>query len=214
MALSITNYRSQLQAILGKRGYATAELDAWINMGYQDLAGVVDFPELEETSTVNTAGNTQSISAPPNVLVIQLLKDETSDVALQWLAKPELFRRKISPEGAPKYWTRQGDLIYLSPVPDGVYAIRVFFKQAPADLGTGSSSSVFPDVWDPVILQLAAHYALMGTGQEQRGAAFLSRAVTYIQSHITEDDLRGHEIGLDASIANLTNRLETLRGGS
>jgi len=127
------------------------------------------------------------------------------------------MRREITPTAAPLNWTREGNLIYLHPVPNGVYALSQFIKTPPTILSSSSATSVFIATWDNAILTLAVHHALLALGEEQRATVWLSRAVSYIGSKITEADLHIGSAGLGASLStgfqNLQARLAAAQLG-
>ena len=200
--LSLANYRTDLQSALGDRGIANSRLDRWVNFGYLDLAGAVPFEILSNDESVNTVGSVQTITAPTNTLIIQFIKDTTSDNLLGWVPKNELLRRSITPTGVPTVWSRHKGLIYLSPVPNGVFALLIGTTEPPAALSSTGDLSVFPDTWDPAIFMLSVHHALLALGEEQRSTAWLGRAITYIQSRLTEQDLQANAAGLGASLPN------------
>jgi hypothetical protein len=214
--MTLDDFRTDVQSALGDRGFDNPRLDRWINYGYHDLAGSVDFEVLDDDETTATVDATQTIASPANSMVVKLIRNNTSDNLLGWVPKAELMRRSVTITSEPKNWTRHKDLIYLSPVPDGVYSLFVVFKTPPARFTTAVDVSVFPDIWDPAIFQLSVHHALLALGDEQRSVAWLSRAITYIQTRITEADLHAEASGLGASLppsgANLQKRLASMQG--
>jgi len=215
--MTLDDYRTDVQSALGDRGFGNEKLDRWINYGYHDLAGSVDFEVLDDDETPATVAGTQTIDAPDNSMIVKLVRDTTSDNLLGWIPKAELFRRSTVTQGPPTSWTRHKDLIYLSPVPDAIYTLFVIFKTPPARFTVSTAVSVFPDIWDPAIFFLSVHHGLLAVGDEQRSAAWLSRAVTYIQTRMTEVDLHAEASGLGASLpskgAALQSRLQGLQGG-
>lgn len=215
--LTLANFRTDVQGALGDRGISSSKLDRWINFGYLDLAGAVEFEVLTNDENVNTVDAIQFITAPTNTLIIQFLKDTTSDNLLEWVPKSELFRRAITPKGQPLFWTRHKGLIYLHPVPDKAYTLFISTLEPPAALSSVSDVSLFPDTWDPAIFMLSVHHALLAIGEETRSSAWLARAITYIQSRMTEQDMQTDAAGLGASIPNsgmvaLQSRLQQAQG--
>jgi len=77
--LTLANYRTEVQSALGDRGIGNTRLDQWINFGYLDLAGSVDFAVLDSNSSVNTINATQTIAVASDAAVIKFIKDTTSD---------------------------------------------------------------------------------------------------------------------------------------
>jgi len=215
--MTLADFETDLQSALGDRGILNARLDRWINAGYYDLAGAVEFEILSNDESVNTVNATQTITAPTNTLIIQYIKDTTSDNLLGWVPKGELLRKAITPTGQPLYWSRHKLNIILAPVPDGVYALSIYTLEPPTVL-TGTAVTLFPETWDQAVFLLAGHNALLALGDEQRSAAWLGRGITYIQSRMTEQDIQANASGLGASLsgggmAGLQARLAGLQGG-
>lgn len=216
--LTLSDYRTDLQTALGDKGIVDSRLDRWINAAYLDLAGSVNFEILDADATVPTVASTASVTAPADSLVIELVRDTTSDRLLAWIPKAEYFARSAATEGEPLNWTRHGDDIYLHPIPDAIYSLFIPYKKSPDILATDAATSIFPAIWDHAIFLLSVHHATLVLGDEQRAAAWLSRAIVYIQSRMTEDDLHSGAPGLGASLPNglkgLTDRLQTLQGAA
>ena len=198
--MTLDDFRTDLQSALGDRGFENPRLDRWINHGYLDLAGSVDFEVLNTDASIDTVAATQTIDTPSGAMIVQLVRDQDNDNLLGWVPKVEFFRRSASVSGKPTHWTRHGDLIYLYPIPDDAYEMWVPYKAAPELLAATLDVSVLPDIWDLAIFYLSAHHALVALGDEQRAASWFSRAVLYIQSRMTETDLHATAAGLGASL--------------
>lgn len=216
--LTLAEFRTDIQSALGDLSFDSARVDRWVNFGYLDLASSVDFEILDEDSTTPTVASTDNIAAPSNNLIIKLVKDITNDQMLEWVPKAEYFRRASTPTGTPTCWTRHKDEIKLNPVPSEVVSLFVVYKTPPTALSADGDLSVFADAWDPAIFLLAVHHALLALGREQRSITWLTRAITYIQTRITEADFHSSSPGLGASlpqgIEQLTRRLQYLQGAS
>jgi len=216
--MTLADFRTDLQSALGERGFASARLDRWINFGYVDLTGAVAFEVLANDEGIATVDSQNYITAPTNTLVITNVRDSTNDILLGWIPKSEYLRRPQTGTGEPTHWTRHAGKILLHPVPDGAYTLDVYTIEPPAVMSIGTAVSVLPDTWDPAIFQLAVHHALLALGDEQRSAAWLSRAITYIGSRLTEADFAQGARGLEASIPQgmeaLGARLQDMQGAS
>jgi hypothetical protein len=216
--MTLADFREDLQSALGERGYANARLDRWINFGYLDLTGAVEFEVLADDEEIDTANGQNYIATPDNALIVTAVRDNDNDNILAWIPKTEYLRRLQATSGDPTHWTRHKDTILLHPVPDAVIALGVYTIEPPAILALVSDTTVLPDTWDPAVFQLSVHHALLATADEQRAVAWLSRAIAYIGSRITESDYHGSREGLGASIPRgmeaLQARLEQLQGAS
>ena len=209
--MTLANFRTDVQSALGDKGIGNSRLDRWINFGYHDLGGSVDFEILEKDTTTATVSGTQTIAVPTDTEIIRLIKDTTNDTLLGWLQKAEMFRRAITPTATPTHWSRHGGLIYLHPVPNAIINMFIVHKEAPVILSSSGAKTVLADIWDPAVFLLAVHHGLLALGEEQRSASWLGRAISYIQSKVTEQDIQAVTPGLDPSLpiglSALQNRL-------
>ena len=87
----------------------------------------------------------------------------------------------------------------------------IVHKEAPVILSSSGAKTVLADIWDPAVFLLAVHHGLLALGEEQRSASWLGRAISYIQSKVTEQDIQAVTPGLDPSLpiglSALQNRL-------
>ena len=214
--MTLADYRTDLQSALGDKGIDNSRMDRWINFGYHDLAGSVDFEVTDQDETVATVQSTQTIAVPTGTEIVKLIKDTSNDALLGWIPKAEMFRRAVTPTGPPTHWSRHGNLIYFHPVPNAVINMFIIHKLAPDRMTNVADVSVFSDIWDPAIFLLTVHHGLLALGEDQRSASWLGRAISYIQTRMTEVDMHSQASGLGASIPtgmeSLQNRLGSMGG--
>jgi hypothetical protein len=201
--LTLQNFRDDLQGALGNLQYGDSELDRWINMAYLDLASSVDFEVFDGDTPRATVDGQNYVLCPANVLIVRLVRDETTDYLLGWVRKAEYYRKSQSAQGPPRKWTRHGNKVMLHPVPDAVYNILLVTKLSPTPLTLPAHITEIPPVWDSAVQTLSMYYALGARGQEARAESWLRRTVVYVQSRITEEGLEANLDGLGASKAIL-----------
>lgn len=204
-ALDLSDFRGELDLIFGDRSITNEEtiFNRWINFGYLEITGALDFEELEEhDDTITTSASDDEYGAPTDALAIKLIKDLTNDQTLEWVSKPDLFRRPVGGEGEPLYWTRHKGDIYLRPTPDGAYNLRIFYKKSPTLLSGNGDQTVLQDMWDQAIVYFSASHGFMMLGEEQRGVAWYNRGVRYSQSRMTEQKFQEGTIGLKMAQAD------------
>lgn len=214
---TFAEFKSDVAKALGKTelidgGTEEANVGRYVNYAYDDICSSVDFEVLDETASVSTASGTASVAAPDDALAIKVVRDTSADTVLGWLPKSEFYRRSAA-SGVATHWTRQENLILLNPTPNSIRALVVVFKKSPTPL-SGSSASVLPRIWDPVIFMLGVQYALLGYGDEQRAAAWHARAGLYIATRLTESDLQNTERGLGASFPLGIKQMLELQAGA
>lgn len=199
--MTLDNFRTDLQSALGDRGIVNERLDRWINFGYLDICGSIDFEVLDEedtTQSISTGANTANV--PAGALIVKLVKDTTNDNLLGWIPKPEFHRLSASATGAPTKWTRHKNQIFVHPKPTATTAIRIIYKKPPTRLINATDVTVLPDVWDAAVFMLAVSYGMLALGEEQRAGVWLQRVVHYIQTRMTEERMHSGESGLGLSL--------------
>lgn len=201
--LTGSEFSDDLQLMLGNRGFTPIQLLRWLNFGYFDVAGAIDFPELDLSTSPSLALNGNALPVPADAMVIKVIKDVTADVKLNWLPLDEFMRPKVS-SGQPIYWTRDGSTIHFRPslgkiVPAAPHSITIYYKKEPVAITSGTRS-VFARTWDVAILKLAGSHALYSLGEEARGAALYNAAIAYMQTRLTEENLNALYRGLEPSL--------------
>jgi hypothetical protein len=198
--MTLENFRDDLESAMGDRGIGELRLARWVNFGYIDISGAIEFEMLETTSQFTTSNGNRSIPVPSNVMIVKGVRDRSNDRLLGWIQKNEYFRRSSLSTGQPTQWSRHGNEILLYPVPDGGYSIDVMYQTFPTLLINDSDTTILPNMWDVAVHQLSVYYGLQTVGEEQRASLWYNRAVNYIQSRMTEDIHRATTAGL--SLAN------------
>jgi len=193
--LTLADFRTEIQSSTGNRGIDNARLDRWINFGYLDLAGAIKFASLDDKIVIPTVASQANYAITGSPLLIRFVVDATSNLLLGWHTPVEYFRVKDAVTGTAAKWTREKDEIFIHPVPAGVVSLEVYVKEEPVLLIATGDVTVLPATWDNAIFLLSTHHALLALGEEQRAAAWFNRAITYIQSRISEDQLEANNLG-------------------
>lgn len=217
---TLEEFHTDLQGSLGNKGIVGDRLTRWVNSAYFELTGAIDFEILEATAEVATVAAQQAVAIPntdSTTVVVKHVRDNTSDNKLGWLDKAELLRKKRTPTATPLYWTRHAATILLHPVPDDIFALELYLKKDPTPLADTSSKTIIPASWDQAIQLLATHYGLLATGDEQRAMVWLNRAIAYLQTRTTEEDIHASTTGLSGSqpggVQALIQKLQMQAGG-
>jgi len=187
--LTLVDFRDELDITFGERGIEEPTLNRWIHFAYLDLCSSVDFEILDEEDSFSTVSGTRAYNDPADeYMLIKHIRDTTSDFGLSWIPKEDFFRLTAADTGQPKRWTLHKDKIYFYPKPDAAYALKVIYKKVP-DVLDEADVTVLPPQWDQAISMFAVHYGYMAMGEENRGIAWYNRAVSYIQTRMTEGDM-------------------------
>lgn len=200
--MALSDFRTEVQSALGNRDFSDARLDRWINFGYLDLVGAIDFEELISTTPLNTQIGLTSYTIPvDDVRLIQLIQDNTNQNLLQFINKAEFYRLDLVTQGTPIKWTRVGDLISLNPTPSAIVQLTIVYARDADRLINVGDVTVLPDTWDAAVVLLATYHGLLAIGQEQRATQWFARAVNYIQSRVTQEEAFVRTPGLGLTYA-------------
>lgn len=196
--MSLFDFRGDVQAALGERGFSDARLNRWINFGYLDLTGAVQFEELNKFSILATVIGQREYATPARVRLLQSVARDGGDL-LDFVDRTEFFRLVLA-NGTAVRWTRIGTQILLHPTPDSVENLTQLFTEFPALLAADADVTVIPTTWDAAVFLLAVHHGFLAIGEDDRALAWLSRAVQYIRARVTDDELFVKETGLGLAL--------------
>lgn len=195
-ALQLSEFRDQLEVTFGERGLSSTILNQWVNFGYLELVTGLDFEILDNEFTFNTAVGDRDYTGPTDPLVIKFLRNETQDETLTWVPKEEFFRLPSATNGTPKRWTRHLDEIFVYPKPTAIESMLAVYKDEPTELSNDTDVTVIPATWDQAIINLSTSHGYMVVGEENRAVVWYQKAVNYINSRMSEDNLSRGTAGL------------------
>lgn len=205
--LTFRQFKDKLNDAIGNPGILDTDLGDYVNLGYLDLTGAVKFEVCTGENEVTTVDDQNYVDVPAETLGIILVKDLDNDILLGKIDKLEYYRRE-SISGEPTRYAWSGSKILLTPVPDDTYDLLILTNTSPTPLAEDNDESVLPSIWDLAIHFLSIHNALLNRGQAARSAAYLARAISYISSRITEQDLE-----ILPGLEGLQKRLSELQKG-
>jgi hypothetical protein len=180
--MTLANFKTELDSILGARGTVTARLTTWTNLGYFDAAGAVDFRETEATTSVNTAAADFDYAVPAGWIEMFGVYDSVAKFAPREVDIVEFNRQDRTLVGPPKLWARHAGLFYLHPTPNDTRALVLFGRAEPVALAADGDLTVLQRTWDAAVLMLAASYGFHHLNEEARAITWYNRAIQYMQS--------------------------------
>lgn len=165
-------------------------LGEWTNLGYFEVAGAVDFPELDVTKMVNTVIGANAYALPAGLVQIQTVYDSVAKYGLRRVEKAELFRQDLAEPGAPKIWTRHGASLYIHPTPTTIRSLSLIGRSEPDQMVADADKTILPKTWDAAIKLLAVCYALWDLNEDARATTWYNRALNYMQSRLIEGQMQ------------------------
>lgn len=216
--MELSDFRDELDAILGDRVDDNDRLDRWVNFGYLDLSGALDFDELNDLHDLNVQSGTADYDVPDSTRLIKAVVDNDEGEYLDYVDPTEYFRLDRSVSGDALRWTRFANKIRLHPTPSSNADFLVLRKIDPTLLDGDTDTTVIPATWDTAVHILSVYHGLLALDErETKVNSWLSRAITYIQTRATQEEMFAKESGLGLSFAlPLEKRLSLLQqtGGS
>lgn len=195
-ALSLADFEDDLNIALGDREEAQAHLKRWVNFAYLDLCTGVDFEILDDEHDFNSAVATRSYTGPTTPLAIKIVFNVAQNMGLDFTPKEEYFRLDGSLTGTPELWTLHMGDIYVHPTPIAAEAFKAIYKKTPDLLSAPGDTTILQAGWDPAVSMLASYYGFMALGEEQRGVVWYNRAISYVNSRMSEDKIYMGQPGL------------------
>ena len=204
--LTLGDFQDELATMLSVKGEGpprgNRRLDRYINMGYLELTGTMDFNALFKIQTIATVADTKTYTLATSLQSVRAVIDTTNTYNLRRVTIENFFRLDPSNTGQPQRWARAAGLLYLWPVPDAVYSIDVMHNVEPTVLVADGDKTVLNSVWDQAILLFAGKAASMVDGDGDKVELFLSLARTYVQSRISdaEADHASQSVGVTVAL--------------
>ena len=173
MAIDLSVLRTELRIHLGYETTDTEELsdgdaDLLLNRAFWELLNKFNFREEECSVEFTIADGEDFISLPTLFESLRTLEIKNADTN-KWtpLVRADIkeFTRvandDTSAKGAPENYFREGTGIRLyssaGGAPDATYTLRIKYRVTLADLATGNTTLVIPDVWHELVL-LGGHW--------------------------------------------------------
>lgn len=183
-------------------GFVTdVELKRWINRAHYDLIEVAGI-ESATSQSITTASGTESYALATDVgLVEQVELVDTANATLFTLLRPlSIERRDTEGKGKPAgYYVLEGKL-YVVPLPDDVYTLRVWYTRAGVTLVNDADVPIIPARYHDLLTLFAVSQA------KRKGDD--PAYVTYIQDYVAGREgmvayLRARGVSADHRIVDL-----------
>ncbi len=136
-----------------------------LNQSYLEIASAVNFPELDESTTITTSSGTAEYevgSDADNIIYINDIVDTTNGIQLREINRYQYdqYTQSSSSSGTPVYWLMTGvgsnsrKQITFFPTPSGAASVVVHYRKKPDDLELSPSPTtpILPQAWDDSLL--------------------------------------------------------------
>lgn len=183
--LTLADFRTRLQRIIGNRGLANPELDSYINLGYSTLAGLVEFENHKVCAIFNTTVGVYRYQPPTRMLGIIALVDNTTPRRLRKIdLRNFAAMERDTPSGTqhrgqPRVWSRRRGAIMLWPTPDAVYQIEAYYYEDFISLSDAAHVTQAAGTWDWAVICFASYIAFAELGEDERSESWYDKGVRY-----------------------------------
>ncbi len=208
MAIDLTVLRTELRVHLGlasddETGLPDDDADLLLNRAFWELLNKFNFRE-EECSVEFTVDQAEDFISLPTLFESIRSLSRLDSVSNQWIPLDRIGLRQFEEksnddsdnQGEPIEYFREGVGIRLLSSsgggPDTTYTLRIKYRVTLADLATGNTTLVIPDVW---------HELVMYGG--------LWRAWHRKKDYISAREIRKHQVGLISSTVPVEAKEET-----
>jgi hypothetical protein len=144
-----------------------------VNEALQAITAEADWPWLELDTTFTTVAGTDTYTPPADWTDTRVLGIDGQD-AMEWRPLAEILEEPTTHRGMPSRYTVSGEKLILRPVPDGAYTVRHHYVKNEQTLVTDADVPLMPTQFRYAVAALAAHLALMRSGDTARAASQLA----------------------------------------
>ena len=160
-----------------------------LNEAYTDIWDQHRFYANRGSTDQPTIAATGSVTLPADVDTILNVADTTNHVRLTKMDRDQYVALDQSTAtGKPTRYYREGTTLYLDPVPDGIYTIRVRYKKQITELAAAGDLPAIPTSWHNGITLLARYKHFETEGNWQMAQAAWSIWQNWIDTKSDEID--------------------------
>ena len=153
-----------------------AEINDWLNFANSDLtiaAGI----EATSSQSIATVNGTESYPLASDVgLVEQVELVNNADPTTFTILSPISLSDRVDGKGSPVGWYVIGSNLYLAPLPDAAYTLRVWYSRVGVTLVADSDTPIIPSQYH-ILLKL---YAISQAKRKGDDPAYQ----TYLQDYV------------------------------
>lgn len=184
---TLDEFRDDVAGATGASDLSAATLTRFVNYAYQEIIAAVDFHELVEEDTLTFAAETRDAEIDSDSSIIDAVLVEPYK-RLEWRDIQDLNSRDPLVEDDPQFFSRIGNSLRVWPTPAEELSVRVTQRKVPANLSANADVTALPATWDLGLYYLAVSHTYFRIGNENQGAVWYNRAISYLSSVVTDED--------------------------
>lgn len=203
-------------------------LDRICNAAYREIGSKYPFNETRCVKSFNTAVGTNRFDVPQDLAVLYRLWDDSNKCKLKKKGVRFIASgRKNELPGKPKYYTRIRDYIQLTPTPDDIYTLMIYYLTDIGDMVADDDEPVLPLAWHDGMVLKARHIYYDERGDIGKAIYAKNEWKDWVADKPSEMDLekddlddsgvvipmlggeRNHSVGLRGDYRHFPTRFET-----
>lgn len=195
--LTLERMEDRLQKILGNRGLTEPVLRDYVQLGYTEVVGHLEFESEKVCAHFLTTDGVSEYTLPENLLgVISVTRLGTTAERDRRLRRADLrnfaaMQRSTLTEvrrGAPEIWSRRRGAFLLWPTPDAEYRIDVYFYQEMPLLEEPTDTTIIPGSFDWSVICFAAYIGFAEHGEDATSDQWYQKGIIHMRSRKTDAD--------------------------
>lgn len=185
-----------------------------INTAYEQIANKYRFHKSRKICIVNTIQGEHRYNLPDDTSVVLRIKNLTVEQKLKKIgdrrSSEYVGRSRTDSQGAPTMYARYRGFFELTPTPDGVYSLEVFYKYGVGKLQADSDVPVIPASWHHGIVLMARHVYYDEVANDYTKAAYAMQSFDkWVADQPTEiDEEMMADLDSGVSVPTLTSTQE------
>jgi len=181
--LTLGQIKLHVKNALGGRVQSTdPRLSEWVNLGYMEVIGAIDFPELEKVRSIQTSSGRIDYAILENDVEVKIVYDQLAKYGLRFVKSVEFFRQDLTMTGSPKMWTRVGNSVFITPSPSDSRSVLIVTEIDVGPLVDDEDKTKIHNTWDAAVMMFAVRFALLSLNEDARSALWYNNALNYVQS--------------------------------
>ncbi len=196
MASDRDTLASEVKLILGNNDSLDSRYPTWVRRAYQSIQFAMEFPEMQETSTVVMVVDQDAYDLPANFFSIYSARNNTTNTRLMQISIQEYDQLSTDHSGAVDRYTiydvdsSELSQFHVHPSPASTDTIQIRYRKTLPDLVAGTDVHLLPDQYDQPIVFLAAAFALDSQNEMERAGYYRAIASNFLgsaQSRLNEN---------------------------
>lgn len=177
--MTLEDFRTELHEQFGARGVGNERMTLWINLGYFELCGKMEFEILQCQQYFATVDGSYVYELPDKFLGVVSIWDVTNKKRLRKKDTSDagLLDVNSTNKSQPEWWMQRSNGFWLYPVPNGAYEIQIIYMKEPTKLINAIDTTILPQSWDLSVLLLAKHFGHLSFKELDQSTACYQRAM-------------------------------------